>query len=96
MKKKFEEALRGMVVGTCIGVLLGLLFPKQAVALYRAERRLIRSVMEWIKAVYNHGHTGTTHIESRKISEDEVPEDIKDALAKMAKECPNIVSLEDL
>lgn len=76
MKKKITEALRGMAIGTIIGVLLGLLFPKQAVALYRAERRFIRSVMEWIKAVITHSHT--THIETHKISEDEVPQDIKD------------------
>lgn len=91
---KIKEAIRSITIGTCIGVLLGLLFPKEAVALYRAERRLISSVMKWIKAVITHSHT--THIETRKISEDEVPQDIRDALAKMAKECPNIVSLEDL
>lgn len=75
-----------MAIGTVIGVLLGLLFPKQAVALYRAERSLIRSMMDLIKAVITHSHT--THIETRKISEDEVPQDIRDVLAKMAEECP--------
>ena len=93
---KIKEALRGIIMGTVIGVLLGLLFPKQAVALYRAERRFIRSVMEWVKAVVAHSYNAGTRIETRKISEEEVPEDIRDALAKMAKECPNIVSLEDL
>lgn len=81
MKNKFNKALRGMAIGTVIGVLLGLLFPKQAVALYRAERSLIRSMMDLIKAVVTHSHNMGTHIETRKISEDEVPQYIKDILA---------------
>lgn len=78
MKNKLKEAIKGMTIGTLIGVLLGLLFPKQAVALYRAERHLICSIVEWIKAVCNHSHNMGTHIDTRKISEDEVPQYIKD------------------
>ena len=95
MKKKITEAIKGMTIGTMMGVLLGLLFPRQAVALYRAEHRLIRSIVEWIKAVITRSHTDT-HIETHKISEDEVPQDIRDALTKMVAECPNVIKVEDL
>ena len=76
-KIKIKKALNGFSIGTVIGVLLGLLFPKQAVALYEAERRLIRSIMGWIKAVCKHS-LGETHIESHPIPEDEVPPEFRE------------------